>query len=194
VVARFSLFLPPSGEALLPGPEPRDLPTAGEGLYSLLLRIEASDDREADSDLTAAGAGPGVLHSGGVAGFSLPTLRYVVGSGASQFVDFVLLAPLAGRALAPGAPLDVAWPMVRAALLYRIEFAGQDGAAVFSAVVQQGIGQYRAPSWLGERLPAGGLEVRTVALGPGEREIAATPWRAATWSAGAASAAPRDRP
>ncbi len=47
----------------------------------MLLRIEASDDKEGDSDLSAVGAGSGVVHSGAVAGFPLPTLRYFVGSG-----------------------------------------------------------------------------------------------------------------
>ena len=51
-----------------------------EGLYLILLRVEATDDKEGDSSLAAAGAGTGVVHSGAVAGFPMPTLRYFVGS------------------------------------------------------------------------------------------------------------------
>ena len=57
-----------------------------EGTYQVLLRVEASDDREGDSNLSDAGAGVGVVHSGAVAGFPLPVLRYVVaGDGAASY-------------------------------------------------------------------------------------------------------------
>ena len=80
---RFNIFLPPDGRVTLPGPDPSRLPSAIEGTYQVLLRVEASDDREGDSNLSDAGAGVGIVHSGAVAGFSLPVLRYVVaGEGA----------------------------------------------------------------------------------------------------------------
>ncbi|HEX8096612.1 MAG TPA: hypothetical protein VF507_01195 [Pyrinomonadaceae bacterium] len=49
-------------------------------MYPVLLRVEASDEREADTSLAAVGAGPGVVHRGAVAGFPMPTLRYYVGN------------------------------------------------------------------------------------------------------------------
>nr|MDQ6893880.1 hypothetical protein [Acidobacteriota bacterium] len=78
-VERFNVFLPPVGHFTLVGPDPSKLPTTVDGLHEVLLRIEASDDKEADSDLAAAAAGEGVIHSGAVAGFPLPVLRYFVG-------------------------------------------------------------------------------------------------------------------
>jgi hypothetical protein len=79
-VQRFDVFLPPTGKAVIPGPDVHRLPTDLEGQHLLLLRIEATDDKSADSDLSAVGAGATVVHSGGVAGFPMPVLRYVVGS------------------------------------------------------------------------------------------------------------------
>src|SRR5439155_21742231 len=80
---RFNVFLAPDGRATLPGPDMRLLPSAVEGTYRVLLRVEATDDCEGDSNLADAGAGTGVVHSGAVAGFPLPVLRYVVaGEGA----------------------------------------------------------------------------------------------------------------
>lgn len=190
VLGRFSLPLPPTGEVLLPGPDPGALPTATEGLYLVLLRIEAGDDRESDSNLANAGVGQGILRGAGVAGFPLPTLRYVVGSGTAKITNFVLLSPVDGRALAAEAPLDLAWPTVRDALLYRIEIAAADGQELFSAIVQQGIGQYRAPSWLAERAAGAAVKARVVALGPEEIEVATTTWREVRWQASGASSKP----
>ncbi|HEY0873523.1 MAG TPA: hypothetical protein VGD94_08630, partial [Vicinamibacterales bacterium] len=75
---RFNVFLPPVGRMTLPGPDVARLPTSVDGTYFLLLRVEATDDKEADSNLANAGAGQGIVHSGAVAGFPLPMLRYVV--------------------------------------------------------------------------------------------------------------------
>ena len=81
---RFNVFLPPGGKHTLEGPDPAPMPTRADGTYLLLLRIEASDDKEGDSNLGTAGAGQGVVHSGAVAGFPMPALRYQVGSGGSE--------------------------------------------------------------------------------------------------------------
>ena len=59
------------GRYTLAGPDPAKLPTGAEGQYLILLRVETSDDKEADSDLSAVGVGPGVVHAGGVAGSSV---------------------------------------------------------------------------------------------------------------------------
>src|SRR5215468_1433544 len=83
-LSRFNVFLPPVGRFTLEGPEPSRLPRNVEGAYLILLRIEASDDKEGDSDLSAVGVGPGIVHSGGLSGFALPFLRYFVGASESQ--------------------------------------------------------------------------------------------------------------
>ena len=55
---------------LLDGPPSERLPTNVAGTYLVILRIEATNDKEADSDLSLAGAGQGIIHSGGIAGFA----------------------------------------------------------------------------------------------------------------------------
>ncbi len=57
---------------------PRRMPILAEGQYILLLRIEATDDKESDSDLAVLGVGNGIVHSGAVAGFPRPTLKFFV--------------------------------------------------------------------------------------------------------------------
>jgi len=74
-VGRFDVFLPPGGSYRLQGPSPEKLPTAIEGLYQILLRVEATSDVEGNTDLSTVGSGQGTVYTGGVAGFSLPALR-----------------------------------------------------------------------------------------------------------------------
>jgi hypothetical protein len=176
-LSRFNVFLPPTGRYLLPGPDPKLLPTAVDGLHQVLLRIEASADREADSNLAAAGAGEGIVHSGGVAGFPLPVLRYYVGSLPAPG-GFAPLLPADGARIEAGQPLDLSWEQRDGGALYRVELADGGGQPIFSAVVQQGIGTYRAPSWLGERVADGKVRWRVVALDAAGEEVAATAWRA----------------
>jgi len=184
-VERFNVFLPPTGRVMLPGPDPKKLPTTLDGLHQVLLRIEASDDKEADSDLAAVGVGEEVVHSGAVAGFPLPVLRYFVGSVPAGVAlgAFSLLAPSAGAAVPSGSPLDFSWTQAPEALLYRFEIADGEGKEVFSALLQQGIGSYRAPSFLREKGTNGKLRWRVVVIGPQNRPVAASEWREVRWAA-----------
>jgi hypothetical protein len=47
---RFDLFVPPTGRVFLPGPDPVTLPKDTSGLHLILLRIEATNDREGNSE------------------------------------------------------------------------------------------------------------------------------------------------
>lgn len=183
-IERFSLFLPPSSGArfVLPGPDPARLPTDVEGMYQVLLRIEAADDKEGDTDLSAVGAGAGVVHTGAVAGFPIPPLRYFVGGAAS-----IPNAPIAAGlytilpddefVLRAASPLDFAWTDVPHAALYRLEIDNARRERVLEAILPAGLSTYRAPSWLHERADGGELRWRVAALGTGGRELAHTAWR-----------------
>jgi len=185
-VARFNVFLPPTGELVLKGPEPDRLPATTEGMYLVLLRIEASDDKEADSNLGSVGAGSGVVHAGAVAGFPMPPLRYVVGSGSSELAETTestqmrALSPIADAAIAMNAPLDFTWIEggVRAAF-FRIEVRNAAGEDVHAAIVPRGTGLYHAPSWLRERTTGGELTWRVIALDLLGRQVSRTQWRRA---------------
>ena len=179
---RFNVFLPPTGRFTLPGPSVSRLPTEAAGVYLVLLRIEASDDREAESDLSKAGAGPGIVHSAGVAGFPMPVLRYVVGGSApegatvSSTVDLELLLPSDNATARVKDPLELAWSEVTQGSVYRVDIQDATGA-VLSALVPSGIGSYRAPPWVTERLTKGPLRWRVVALDIQGKEARASAWR-----------------
>ncbi|MBI3424713.1 MAG: hypothetical protein HY011_17400 [Acidobacteria bacterium] len=170
-LARFNIFLPPGGKFVLPGPDPAKLPAQAEGQYLILLRVEASDDRENDSDLAAAGAGVGVVHSGAVAGFPLPVLRYVVGGGdhtqavaAHQTSNFAPLLPRDGATLPLNQPVDFVWSALAGAAVYRLEIEDEAGALLHSALLQANALSYRAPSWLKSKARQRALQWRVVAL------------------------------
>lgn len=182
-VSRFNVFLPPTGQYVLPGPDVDRIPTTTEGMYLLLLRVEASDDKEADSNLGSAGAGIGVVHAGAVAGFPMPPLRYVVGAGSSELSETTessqvkALSPIADAAIAASAPLDFTWIEggPRAAF-FRIEVRNQSGEDVHAAIVPRGAGMYRAPSWLLEKAGAN-PKWRVAALDLLGRELSKSEWR-----------------
>ena len=182
-LGRFNVFLPPSSRAFtLPGPDPRRLPTSAEGFYYLLLRIEASDDKEGDSSLASAGGGLGVVNAGAVAGFPLPALRYVVGGDRSMPLDggtpedLRLLAPAEGAVAAAGG-LELSWIELPQADVYRVELADTGGTRVLSALVQRGIGTYRLPPFVKDRAAGGQLRWRVMAIDVTGREIRSSAWR-----------------
>lgn len=177
-VGRFNVFLPPTGKIMLPGPDPQRLPTEIEGLYHLLLRIEATDDKEGDSNLALADAGSGIVHSGAVAGFPIPPLRYYVGNAfdpAANSHTLSLLTPGTNAVWPVNQPLTFGWSQTPAAMLYRLEIA--EGTVIkHSAIVQQGVGTYLAPTWL-TQTSGTSLRWRLIALGPDGEVIQRTPWR-----------------
>lgn len=182
-LARFNLFLPPEGSVTLPGPDPSRLPSLVDGVYSVLLRIEASPDKEGDSDLGAAGAGTGVVRSGGVAGFPMPVLRYLVGSGSELDPGVGNAAASAIRLVAPTSDALVdgtvafSWDPHPAAALYRIEFAARRGPRVFAALASAA--GYQPPPWLAERIGEADLRWRVVGTDRAGREVTRSEWRTA---------------
>ncbi|HYK43514.1 MAG TPA: hypothetical protein VE007_14090 [Thermoanaerobaculia bacterium] len=183
-VERFSVFLPPVGHFTLPGPDPSKLPATVDGLHEILLRIEASDDREADSDLAAAAAGEGIVHAGAVAGFQLPALPYFVGSVPAGVVPggLALLTPREKTPISTAEPFTFSWSPHPAAALYRLEIADPAQKEIHAALLQPGITSYRAPSFLHDRAPQK-FRWRVVATGPDGRVIGSSPWRDAAWAA-----------
>jgi hypothetical protein len=139
---RFDLFLPPTGQVFLPGPKPDRIPKGASGLHLILLRIEATDDREGDSTLTT-----GIVSSGGVAGFPMPVLRYFIGTNDGKLA---LIEPLADTQLSQLKPIQFAWQGVGAAGGYRLEIKDQD-RIVLSALLSADRTTYTAPPWLKDK-------------------------------------------
>lgn len=181
-IGTFNEYLPPTGRTRLAGPDPARLPVTVEGLYQVLLRVEASDDKDGDSDLGLAGAGQGVVHSGGLAGFPMPVLRYYVGSApdlalsdATSVPRHVL--PRADAAFAAGTPITFAWSAVRRASFYRLELRDARGSVLLSALLQPGQETYRTPPWLREKAQPGRLEWQVTALDAEGAPMSDSGWR-----------------
>lgn len=180
---RFNVLLPPTGRMQLAGPSPRVIPTSAEGQYLVLLRIETSADKEADSSLAASGAGPGVVRGGAVAGFPLPTLRYVVGRSTSEGTAAAspgrleLVSPSAGSGRRSARGLEFAWIGVGPTALYRLEVEGSNGQLVFAALIHGEAATYRAPPWLPDRTGGGPVRWRVVALSATGRTMRSSEWR-----------------
>ncbi len=178
LVERFELFLPPTGEVTLRGPDPALLPVLAEGPYKVLLRVEASDDKEASSNT----GGGRLAVAGGVAGFAMPVLRYYVGSPEH-------LAALDRRAATepsafspvPGAviegPLAFTWVDVAGAALYRVEVQEQD-AEVLAALVKPGVSRYDSPPWFVQAQRGKTLRWRVLALDARGNALGHSGWRA----------------
>lgn len=164
------MFLPPTGETVIAGPDPRSVPHQTDGAYKILLRIEASDDKEADS---ATGGGR-IAHAGGVAGFPLPVLRYYVGSGAAleqlatAATALRLFAPEADVRVQADAPLEFSWVGAERAALLKLEV--QSEATTVLA----------APPFVLDAQRGKPLRWRIVALDSGGRTIGASAWRSVT--------------
>jgi len=186
-VQRVDVFLPPTGKAVIAGPDVHRIPTDLEGQYALLLRIEATDDKAADSDLSAVGAGATVVHSGGVAGFPMPVLRYVVGSTPAAAVHaggVTLLTPDQTSTVPAGGHLDLTWRDDSAAVLYRVEMQSSTGELVGAALVQPGTGVYRVPPFIRDKVADKRIRWRVVALDLQGRAIGASVWRTVTFVEG----------
>ncbi len=185
LVERFERILPPNGELVLMGPDPSRLPIHADGPYKLLLRIEATEDKEGNSDT----GGGRVAFAGGVAAFPLPVLRLAVGAALGTLgAEPLLLTPTAasdtGGAAGPmAAAAEFSWVDPPGAMLLRLELRGaaEAEAEVLSALVRPGVGRYAAPPWVVAEQRSKPLRWRVVALGAGGGALGASEWRALVW-------------
>ncbi len=176
-LSRFNIFLPPTGRFILPGPEAWRMPSHVDGLYLVLLRIEAAEDLQGNS---VRGQG-GIQPTGGVAGFPLPVLRYYVGGDASapdlSNTSLTLLTPADNTTQPDNKPIVFSWSEVKDAALYRIEIEDSTGAQILSAVLLPGTTFYQAPSWLKDKLTDKKLRWRVLAFDKNSAQLAETPRR-----------------
>jgi hypothetical protein len=192
-ISRFNIYLQPKGKVVLPGPEVWRVDESLNGLYLVLLRIEASDDKEGDTDLAAVGAGNGVVHGGAVAGFSLPVLRYYVSNGdypqpaTIASTALVSLLPQDQAELGPDKPINFTWSHLDHVATYRLEVQDIQSHPVISAIMLGGVESYRAPSWFKARVGAGVVRWRVSAFDEQGRVIGETDWRSVKFKQNAAS-------
>lgn len=178
---RFNLFLPPVGRFILSGPEVWRVPSHLEGMYLVLLRIEAADDANAGAN-SSIEAGITGLPTGGVAGFAMPVLRYYVGASTGQLAAQTkpwasVLSPDDNAVVAADAQLEFTWSEAEGAAFYRIDIHDAQDNPVLSAVLPQAIRSYRSPSWLKDKLGGGVLKWRVVAFDKTGKQSNETPMR-----------------
>jgi hypothetical protein len=136
---RFDVFLQPTGQVLLPGPDPTKFPKGSTGAYQILLRIEATDDKEGDSNI-----GAGIVNSGGVAGFPMPVFRYFMTANTEKIIP---IEPTPNRKIAFGEPIRFSWQPIGAARGYKLEIKDKD-RVILSALLSAERTTYTAPPWL----------------------------------------------
>lgn len=177
-LSTFNVFLAPGGRHTLPGPDPARIPTRVSGEYQILLRVEATDDKEADSNLTVVGVGPGVVHSGAVAGFPLPVLRYYVGGGQDGQLnnEVSLLFPDDKTILPPQSMIEFRWSNTATAAFCRLEVVDMEGQPLLSAVLSPGKGFYRAPPWLREKVGQSNARWRVLLLNRQGQTVGGSGW------------------
>ena len=139
---RFDVFLQPTGQVLLPGPDPTRFPKGATGAYQILLRIEATDDKEGDSSI-----GTGIVNSGGVAGFPMPVFRYFMTANTDELTP---IAPLTDRKIAVGQILQFSWQGISNARGYKLEIKDKD-RTILSALLSAERTTYTAPPWLKQK-------------------------------------------
>jgi hypothetical protein len=182
-ISRFNIYLPRQGKVVLPGPEVWRVDESLNGLYLVLLRIEASDDKEADTDLAGVGAGAGIVHGGAVAGFSLPVLRYCVSNGATSAPptissnSLVPLFPQDQAELSVSTPNNFTWSHVDRVATYHLEVQDREGHAVISAIVRGDVETYRVPPWFRNGVGGKVLRWRVSAWGEQGKLLEETAWR-----------------
>ncbi len=169
LIQRFSHFLPPVGSLRIPGPDPRLLPSDADGPYQLLFRVEASADKEGNSNTL-----DGIANSGGVAGFPMPVLRYFVGEDASSGRGIRLLTPQAGETV-DAARLTFSWIEPPGIPWFRLEVVAGDESRL-SVVLPAASQSYDPPPWLLEN-GVDGLRWRVVGLDDQGRPLQRSSWR-----------------
>lgn len=164
-IERFNHFLPPTGTFTLKLEKPERLPLSADGQYLLLLRIEATDDKEGDSNLSVLGVGESVVHSGAVAGFPMPTLKFfVAGKGTNDWQTDALLSPTETTAVSADQPIIFSWRELPNTAIYRLEILQTGDEPIFSALLPSTGNVYRAPSWFFEKFGAKNLRWRVTAF------------------------------
>ncbi len=165
-ISRFNHFLLPTGKFTLPLDAVAQLPNTAAGQYMLLLRIEAVDDREGDSNLASVGVGSGVAHSGAAASFPMPSLRFfVVGnSPAAVWETSANVLPFDNALIAATQPVILTWKELEGAFYYKLEIEGDNGTPEVSAILQAMTNSYHAPKWLTEKSPGTTFRWRVTAL------------------------------
>jgi hypothetical protein len=175
-IARFNHFLLPVGKFNLLLEMNDTSPTLAAGQYVLLLRVEATDDKESDSNLASLGVGGGTVHSGAVASFPMPSLKFFV-VGDSPEVAWESsggVLPIGDSIVAPGMPALFTWKEFPAAKLYLLEVADVKTTVILRSFVVAPGTVYNSPPWLKDNAGGGEVKWTVTAMDESGKAIAKT--------------------
>ncbi|MCG8671628.1 MAG: hypothetical protein MI867_19640 [Pseudomonadales bacterium] len=201
VIERFDVFLPPTGRTIIEGPDPKLLTQKVIGPYQLLMRIEATRDKEGNSDI-----GTGVVASGGVAGFPIPPLRFYVDTDENVSKakrdsgvegSIFLLTPKDGKVAESSSVLHFRWvhqsngrqnysrqnsAQPKQADLYVVDIKLANGET-YEAIKHHYQYEYIAPPWVLEALrEVKNGQWRVTALNSQGQRVARSDWQAVEMS------------
>jgi len=148
VLNRFDMFLPPTGVVTVPGPDVKKIPHLSDGYYKLLFRVEATKDKESNSNTIS-----GVAAAGGAAGFPMPMLRYYVGTMgqvSAHGEQPQLFLPKNDVGITKS--LLFTWRGLKSSAYDRLEVEADGGELILSSIIRGGVGFYKAPPWLHEQM------------------------------------------
>ncbi len=180
MLQRFDRFLPPSGQVTIPGPNPDAIPHSGNGYYKLLFRVEATRERESNSNTVSQ-----VVAAGGAAGFPMPMLRYYVGSSEETFIGNQAPKLFAPRtSIAANNPFSFTWSGTRS-VYDRLEVARND-SIILTSIVPGSQGNYQAPPWINDH-KGKSLKWRVSTLDAKGKTLQTSPWQVFSITATTAS-------
>jgi hypothetical protein len=178
LLQRFDVFLPPKGKTTLKGPDVQLVPNQIIGPYQIILRIEATRDKEGDSN-----TGLGVSINGGVSGFSMPSLRYYVATeddvlharvDAGLSKSITLFEP--SNESQSSNLLRFSWLAYASAKTYKLEVKSQD-EALFRALIDGRKTYYQSPPWIAEQINTSPSQWRVAAYDIKGNKVALSQWR-----------------
>lgn len=156
VIQTVDKFLPPLGEITIDGPPSNLLPQNIIGGFQLLFRIEATRDKEGNSN-----TGVGVAISGGVSGFPIPAIKYYVASNedvlqaktAQGLTQEIRIFPIQ-KVKDTENEFQFSWQHVGSAKGYKLELMFE-GETSFFAYIDASHNAYITPPWIGEKIVEG---------------------------------------
>lgn len=165
-IARFNDFLLPIGKHKLTLKVTNSMPILAAGQYLLLLRIEAVNDKESDSNLATIGVGGGTVHSGAVASFPMPTVKFFITgeSAVNQWQENGAVLPIKDLPVDKTQPLIFTWRELPETTAYRLEVLDETEKVILSAITLSPITSYRTPSWFWERFGNKNLTWRVLTI------------------------------
>ena len=81
-------------------------------------------------------------------------------------------------------PVDFTWTLTDNATTYRLEVEDLQGGSIVAAILMRDVSNYRAPSWLKEKVGGAAARWRVTACDQAGKQIGQTEWRSLRFGGG----------